>query len=230
MATTTATGQPVTSDSQNWLESVLPGVGNLTTSATGVIGNLLNGLPSASQARTTNAYYGAANGQTAGNDVNSFIDARGSDLYNTQANANQQTGLSDLNSLLGTYTTAATNNQSVQNQNTQAANSLAQQNAENTQAQSQQLTEYQNSLNQANNQFNQSQGQQNTQFNQNLNQNQNQFTQSQDQQNTQFNNNLNQNQNQFNSTNQLNQFQEMLNAMGLGNSIVGNTTGNITTS
>jgi flagellar biosynthesis GTPase FlhF len=218
MATSTATSTPAASSTTNWLESVLPGVSNLTTSATGVIGNLLNGLPSASQARTTNAYYGAGNGQTAGNDVNSFIDARGSDLYNTQANANQQTGLSDLNSLLGTYTTAATNNQSVQNQNTQAANSLAQQNAENTQSQSQQLQEYTNSLNQANNQFTQSQDQQNTQFNNNLNQNQNQFTQSQTQ-----------NQNQFNSTNQLNQFQEMLNAMGLGNSIVGNTTGNLTT-
>src|SRR5208282_3748133 len=121
MDTTTSTNQTP----QAFLESVLPGVSNLTTSATGAIGNLLNGLPSTSQARTTNAYWGVGAGQPgagAGStgDINSFIGQRGTDLYGQQAQQNQQTGLQDLLSTIGSYTSPALSNQGQQIQNTQA--------------------------------------------------------------------------------------------------------------
>src|ERR1035437_9287897 len=102
---------PVTGGS-NFLNSLLPGFNNLTTSATGDIQSLLNGLPSPSQARTTNAYWGAGAGTPAGGagttgDINSFIGARGTDLYGQQAAANQQTGLQDLLQTIGTYSAPA---------------------------------------------------------------------------------------------------------------------------
>lgn len=125
--TTTATG----SNPQQFLESVLPGVTSLTNSATGVIGNLLNGLPSVSNARTANAYFGVKAGTPAGGsgnagDVNTFIGNRGADLYGQQAQANQQTGLNDLLSTIGTYTSPALANQSQQFQNSQFGAQLGQ--------------------------------------------------------------------------------------------------------
>lgn len=175
-------------NSQAFLESVLPGVSSLTTSATGVIGNLLNGLPSAPLARTTNAYWGVgagtpASGTGGAGDINSFIGQRGTDLYNTQANSNQQTGLNDLLQTIGTYTSPALANQGQQLQNTQFNNQLSQQGDQFSQSQGQQLLE-----------FLQSQGQQ---------------------------------QGQFNTTNQNTQFENMLSALGLGNSITGQLPGNI---
>src|ERR1035437_2213125 len=91
---------PVTGGS-DFLNSLLPGFNNLTTSATGDIQSLLSGLPSPSQARTTNAYWGAGAGTPAGGaagagNINSFIGARGTDLYGAQAQANQQTGIDNL--------------------------------------------------------------------------------------------------------------------------------------
>jgi hypothetical protein len=123
------------SNPQQFLESVLPGVSNLTSSATGVIGNLLNGLPSASQSRTTNAYWGVGAGTPAGGPngagaVDTFIGNRGADLYGQQANQNQQTGLNDLLQTIGTYTSPALGNQGQQMQNSQFGASLAQQGSE----------------------------------------------------------------------------------------------------
>ena len=115
-----------TGTSGDFLESILPGIGKLTTSATGAIGNLLNGLPSASNARTLNAYWGAGAGQPATGDINSFIGARGTDLYNRQANTNQQTGINDLLQTIGSYSSPALTNQGQQMQNTQFGQSLAQ--------------------------------------------------------------------------------------------------------
>jgi hypothetical protein len=118
-------------NTQNFLESVLPGIGNLTSSTTGVIGNLLNGLPSASQARTTNAYWGVGAGQPAGGagggGIDTFIGQRGTDLYGQQAQQNQQTGLSDLMQTIGTYTSPALQNQGQQLQNQQFGKQLSQQ-------------------------------------------------------------------------------------------------------
>jgi hypothetical protein len=122
---------PVTGGS-NFLNSLLPGFNNLTTSATGDIQSLLNGLPSPSQARTTNAYWGAGAGTPAGGagttgDINSFIGARGTDLYGQQAAANQQTGLQDLLQTIGTYSAPALQAQGQANQVNQFGQNLAQQ-------------------------------------------------------------------------------------------------------
>lgn len=170
-------------DPQAFLESVLPGVGKLTQSATSGISNLLNGLPSVSQARTTNAYWGAGAGQPATGDINSFIGQRGTDLYGQQAQQNQQTGMNDLLQTIGTYTAPALANQSQQFQNSQ---------------------------------FGQAQDQQNQQFGQSQGQQWQEFLRSQEQ-----------NQNQFNTQNQLQSFQAMLSALGLGNNITGQLPGNL---
>jgi hypothetical protein len=122
---------PVTGGS-NFLNSLLPGFNNLTTSATGDIQSLLSGLPSPSQARTTNAYWGAGAGTPAGGagttgDINSFIGARGTDLYGAEAAANRQTGLQDLLQTIGTYSSPALQAQGQANQVNQFGQNLAQQ-------------------------------------------------------------------------------------------------------
>ena len=127
MPTTSQTG----SNSQQFLESVLPGISGLTSTATGNIANLLNGLPSASQARTTNAYWGVGAGTPAGGagntgDINSFIGQRGTDLYGQQAQANRQTGLQDLLSMVSGFSSPALQNQGQQLQNTQFQENLGQ--------------------------------------------------------------------------------------------------------
>lgn len=156
--TTTGTNQP---NGQNFLESVLPGIGGLTSSATGVIQNLLNGMPSVSKARTNNAYFGVGSGQPATGGVGTFTANRGADLYGQEAQQNRQQGLSNLFGAIGAYSSPILANQGQQLQN---------------------------------NQFNSSQGQQASQFNQNY---------------------------------QLQKFQAMLQALGVGNNIVGQPTGNI---
>lgn len=118
------------SQSQQFLESVLPGITNLTSSATGVIGNLLNGLPSPSTTRTANAYFGVGAGQPDTGGVNTFIGNRGADLYGQQANQYQQQGLNDLLQTIGTYTSPALGNQGQQLQNQQFYSQLGQQGQE----------------------------------------------------------------------------------------------------
>lgn len=145
---------PQTGTSQQWLENILPGIGNMTSSATGNIQSLLSGLPSTSQTRTANAYWGVGAGTPAsgtpmaggGNtgDINSFIGQRGTDLYGNQAQQNNQTGLQNLLSTIGSYTSPVLQNQGQQLQNSQFGQNLAQ----------------------AGSQFNQSQGQQAAEFNQ----------------------------------------------------------------
>ena len=122
---------PVTGGS-SFINSLLPGMDNLTNSATSNIQSLLSGLPSTSQARTTNAYWGAGAGAPAGGtgttgDINSFIGARGTDLYGQQAAANQQTGLTDLLSTIGAYSAPALTAQGQALQNQQFGQNLTQQ-------------------------------------------------------------------------------------------------------
>jgi hypothetical protein len=116
----------------DFINSLLPGLSGLTSSATGDISSLLNGLPSTSQARTTNAYWGAGAGTPAGGagttgDINSFIGARGTDLYGQQAAANQQTGLQDLLQTIGTYASPALQAQGQAQQANQFGQNLSQQ-------------------------------------------------------------------------------------------------------
>jgi hypothetical protein len=90
---------PGTTDTWNTLNTIIPGLTNLTKSGSDVISNMLQGLPSPSQTKTSNAYFGIGSG-VPGSD---FIRNRGYDLYNQQAQQRQQTGLQDLSGFLGTY-------------------------------------------------------------------------------------------------------------------------------
>ena len=178
-----------------FLESVLPGISGLTSTATGDIGNLLNGLPSASLARTTNAYWGVGAGTPAGGpsnagDINTFIGQRGADLYNQQAQANKNQGLQQLLQTLNAYAAPYLSNQGQQMQNAQ----------------------FGQQLNQQNNQFGADLGFRNRQLNQ---------------QGSQFDRQLGMQSSQFDRNYALNQFQAMLSALGLGNSITGQLPGNI---
>jgi hypothetical protein len=130
--TQTAQPAPATPNSSNFLESILPGISKLTTGATDAVGDLINGLPSPSQARTTNAYWGVGAGTPAGGagstgDINSFIGRRGTDLYGQQAKQNQQTGITDLLNMIGGYSAPALTNQGQQLQNNQFFANLGQQ-------------------------------------------------------------------------------------------------------
>lgn len=114
-----ATGGPGTpgipGDTSSYLNQVLPGFSDLSGAATGIIGNLLRGLPSVDAARTSNAYFGAGSGMGAGSD---FLRNRGYDLYNQQAQQRQQQGIGDLLSTLGAYsgTVVPTAGQALQNE------------------------------------------------------------------------------------------------------------------
>ena len=101
---TTATATPATAANQpQTLAQSIPGLDHMSSAASGNILNLLSGSASPSKARTTNAYWGVGAGQPATSDINSFIGQRGTDLYGQQANANQQTGLQDLLSMIQGY-------------------------------------------------------------------------------------------------------------------------------
>jgi len=110
------------------LSGAIPNLDGLTSEASGNISSLLNGLPSASWSRTTNAYNGAGTGQPATGGAGSFAENRGQDLYHQQAQANTQTGLQDLLSLVGGYSGSVApsagqtlqNNQFYSQQNQQA--------------------------------------------------------------------------------------------------------------
>lgn len=91
------------------------GFGNLIKTGQNVTQGLLNGNTSADAARTANAYFGAQSGMP-GSD---YVKYRGADLYGAQRKADQQTGLGDLNTLLGGVTSPVLANQGQVNQNNQ---------------------------------------------------------------------------------------------------------------
>lgn len=82
------------------INTAIPGLSSLTKSATDVIGNLLNGLPSVDQTRQANAYFGAASGL---DPTSEFLRNRGYDLYGQKAEHRKQAGLGGLLGLLGGY-------------------------------------------------------------------------------------------------------------------------------
>ena len=141
-APTTSTPQTSTANTSGnfntFLNQVLPGASDLTTSGTDVIQNMLNGLPSVSNARTANAYFGANSGMGAGSE---FLRNRGYDLYNQKAQAQKQAGLQDLLSMIQGYSAPALQYQGQQLQNQQFGQSQAQQLGEFNQSQAQQLQE-----------------------------------------------------------------------------------------
>ena len=123
------------------ISGAIPGLSGLTNRATSNIGDLLSGLPSASWARTQNAYNGVASGQPATGGAGTFQQNRGADLYHTQANQNQQTGLQDLLSMIQGYSGTVAPNAGELLQNQQFNKSLAQSGSQ---------FDQQNSLNQMN--------------------------------------------------------------------------------
>lgn len=82
------------------LGKAIPGLPGLTKSATDIISNALSGLPSPSQTRMENAWFGAGSGLDPTSD---FLRNRGFDLYNLRGEQRQRGGLQDLLSLVGGY-------------------------------------------------------------------------------------------------------------------------------
>ena len=120
----TATANTPGGNFDTFLNQVLPGASNLTQSGTDVIQNMLNGLPSVSNARTANAYFGANSGMGAGSE---FLQNRGYDLYNQQANQQTQSGITNLLGMLQGYSSPALQYQGQQLQNAQSGAAQGQQ-------------------------------------------------------------------------------------------------------
>jgi hypothetical protein len=97
------------------LNSVLPGFSDLSASATGVIGNLLKGLPNPATVQQANATFGAGSGMDS---RSGFLANRGYDLYNQQGQQMQQQGIGDLLSMVQGYSGNVVPNapQTLQNQ------------------------------------------------------------------------------------------------------------------
>lgn len=108
-------------------EDAIPGFGELTSTATGNIKNLLSGLPSVDQTRLDNAYYGAGTGLGS---TSPFLINRGRGLYGERAAANRQTGLQNFLSLIGAYSGNVVPNVGQQQQESQFGRSLALQRSE----------------------------------------------------------------------------------------------------
>lgn len=88
------------SRSQWAIGNAIPGLPGLTSSATNIISSALNGIPSPSESRLQNAWFGAGSGLDPTSD---FLRNRGYDLYRGKAQQNQQRGIQDLLALVGGY-------------------------------------------------------------------------------------------------------------------------------
>jgi hypothetical protein len=95
----TQTGSPLI------LANAIPGLRNLTTQATNVIGNALGGAPSVGETRTANAAWGAGAGIAPGSE---FLDRRGYRLYRSEMENRQRKGLQDLLAMLQGYSGTVT--------------------------------------------------------------------------------------------------------------------------
>jgi hypothetical protein len=120
--TSTATGSPT-------ISAAIPGLNDLSQTASGNIKDLLSGLPSASWARTTNAYWGAGAGQPNPGDAGTFAGNRGADLYHLQSQQNRQQGLDDLLKMVQGYSGTVASTPGQIQQNNQFDQTLAQQKA-----------------------------------------------------------------------------------------------------
>src|ERR1017187_5500038 len=98
--TGTSTGTSTTADTTAGLNAAIPGFSGLTGQASGVIKNLLSGTPSTQTAQNAAATFGITSGMGPGSGMAS---AYGTNLYDQQAQQNQQQGVTDLLSMLGGY-------------------------------------------------------------------------------------------------------------------------------
>lgn len=104
------------------VNNAIPGFNGLSGSATGIIGNLMGGLPSAAPTQRSNAYFGVNSGMP-GSD---FVRNRGFDLYGEQAQQNQQRGFDDFLKLLQGYSGTVMPTQAEQIGQNQFAQNLSQ--------------------------------------------------------------------------------------------------------
>ena len=149
--------------SASWMNNLFPGAAGLAGTASANIGELLNGNPSTSAVRSSNAMFGAASGQPGSGDQGTYIGNRGADLYGQQSQAMKQQGLTDLGSTMGTFGGLGLQNQQIQNQASQFSQNLAQNEDQFKQSLAQQGSQFgqnmglqQQQLSQQNQQFNQS--------------------------------------------------------------------------
>lgn len=89
----------LTDEMSSIVNKAIPGYGALSGGASGIVGNLISGMPSASTSQRSNAYFGAGSGM-GGSD---FVRNRGFDLYGQQAEASKQRGFDDFFKLLSGY-------------------------------------------------------------------------------------------------------------------------------
>ncbi len=135
MATTTATSTTPVNPYAN-LNQAIPGLPNLTGTASNDIQSLLSGNVSPSITRNAAATFGVQNGLGTGSGVTNRY---GYDLYKNQGRQNQQMGIQDLLGLVGGYSGTVAPSAGQNLQNTQFQQQLAQQANEFNQSQQQQL-------------------------------------------------------------------------------------------
>lgn len=88
------------------ISQAIPGLAGMTANATGIINNALTGLPSPSESRLENAYFGSRSGlgiAPGGVPGDDFLTNRGYDLYKRKAREQQRGGIQDLATMIGTY-------------------------------------------------------------------------------------------------------------------------------
>lgn len=109
---------------QSIVDNAIPGFGGMSTGASGIVNQLMQGMPSAAPTQRANAYFGAQSGMP-GSD---FVRNRGFDLYGQEAEASKQRGFDNFLKMIGAYsgTVMPTAGQSLQAQ--QAAAELASRN------------------------------------------------------------------------------------------------------
>jgi hypothetical protein len=106
------------------IDNAIPGFGGMSTGASNIVNQLIQGMPSAAPTQRANAYFGAASGMP-GSD---FVRNRGFDLYGQEAEASKQRGFDNFLKMIGAFsgTVAPTTGQSLQA--SQAAADLASRN------------------------------------------------------------------------------------------------------
>lgn len=116
------TQNPSVPNATQTFEGAIPGFGDLTSTATSNIKNLLSGLPSVDQTRLDNAYFGAGTGL---NPTSPFLINRGRGLYGERAEQQRQTGLQNFLSLIGQFSGNVVPNVGQQQQQSQFGQNLA---------------------------------------------------------------------------------------------------------
>lgn len=84
----------------------MPGLAGMTPNVLGIINSAITGLPSPSDERAKNAYFGSQSGlgiAPGGVPGDDFLTNRGFDLYKRRAREQQRGGIQDLATLIGTY-------------------------------------------------------------------------------------------------------------------------------